>query len=93
MADLFGADLSAVNRWANEGKLPSFRTPGGQLRFHAHEIEPLLRSSPPATVVVVGELELRVYLTSELPAGLDIRHVIERGIKEVLRERARRGDR
>lgn len=32
-----------VARWADEGKLASFRTPGGHRRFHRTDIEALLR--------------------------------------------------
>jgi excisionase family DNA binding protein len=42
VADLFGVTVSAVVQWANAGKLPHFRTPGGQRRFHRAEIEALL---------------------------------------------------
>jgi hypothetical protein len=34
--------LSLVTRWAQQSKLPSVRTPGGDLRFHAAYIRSLL---------------------------------------------------
>jgi excisionase family DNA binding protein len=45
VADLFGVTPQAVARWADAGKIPHFRTPGGQLRFRSEELEPLLTST------------------------------------------------
>lgn len=42
VAKLFCVDPKTVTRWANDGKLPSFRTPGGQRRFRASDVLPLL---------------------------------------------------
>lgn len=33
VAALYGVHVSTVVRWADEGKIPSFRTPGGQRRY------------------------------------------------------------
>lgn len=33
VARVFGVDPKTVNRWARQGKIESFRTPGGHLRF------------------------------------------------------------
>lgn len=38
-AKLLQASASSVRRWAEQGKLPSLRTPGGQLRFKKKDLE------------------------------------------------------
>lgn len=42
VAVIFGVDGSTVARWADEGKLPHFRTPGGHLRFRRQDIAAFL---------------------------------------------------
>lgn len=44
VAALFSVTVTTVGKWADEGKLPYFRTPGGQRRFHPQEIERIRRS-------------------------------------------------
>jgi excisionase family DNA binding protein len=34
--------LGTVRRWSDSGQLPSYRTPGGQRRFSADQIERFL---------------------------------------------------
>ena len=45
VARLFGVDRKTVTRWASAGKLSSFRTPGGQRRFYASEVERHIRAT------------------------------------------------
>jgi excisionase family DNA binding protein len=45
VATLFGVDRRTVVLWAKRGRLPALRTPGGQHRFRADEIQRLLRTS------------------------------------------------
>jgi predicted site-specific integrase-resolvase len=42
----FGVDPHSVTRYANTGKLRSFRTPGGHRRFYRAEVEALLAGKP-----------------------------------------------
>ena len=42
---LFRVEAGTVTRWAREGKLASFRTPGGHRRFSRAEVIALLNSS------------------------------------------------
>lgn len=42
VAELFRVDPKTVTRWANAGKLASFRTPGAHRRFHWEEIKATL---------------------------------------------------
>jgi excisionase family DNA binding protein len=44
VAKLFAVDPKTVTRWADEGRLPSFRTLGGHRRFASDEVFALLRS-------------------------------------------------
>ena len=44
---LFRVDSKTVNRWANSGRIPYIRTPGGQLRFREDEIRALLKEDVP----------------------------------------------
>jgi excisionase family DNA binding protein len=41
VAAIFGVTLVTVQRWAEEGVLPSFRTPGGHYRFRAEDVATL----------------------------------------------------
>lgn len=43
LASYFKVSTATVARWAKKGKLPSFRTPGGQRRYRLADIEQLLR--------------------------------------------------
>lgn len=45
VAALFGVHVSTIARWADEGKIPCFRTPGGQRRYPRAEIDALLVSA------------------------------------------------
>lgn len=38
VAEYFRVDTKTVVRWANEGKLPSFRTPGGHRRYRRGDV-------------------------------------------------------
>lgn len=42
VADLFGVSPEAVRAWADSGKLPYFRTPGGQRRFRLADLNAFL---------------------------------------------------
>jgi excisionase family DNA binding protein len=50
VAELFGVSDITVNKWADEGLLPSFRTPTGQRRFYADDIEDYITRSRPKAV-------------------------------------------
>lgn len=57
VAALFGVSSGQVGRWARERKIPSFRTPGGHLRFRWSAVEPMLRqtgTTVPAEPEAVG---------------------------------------
>ena len=41
-AAILGASPASVRRWADQGFLPSYRTPGGQRRFERAEVNRLL---------------------------------------------------
>ena len=43
VAKLFAVDPRAVSRWAEEGRLSVFRTPGGHRRYSRPEVYKLLR--------------------------------------------------
>jgi excisionase family DNA binding protein len=44
VAALWNVDPKTVARWANAGKVPHFRTPGGHRRFYEDEILSLVAS-------------------------------------------------
>ncbi|MGY6501608.1 MAG: helix-turn-helix domain-containing protein [Acidimicrobiales bacterium] len=48
VARLFGVTSEAVRNWADAGKLPHFKTPGGQRRFHRADVEAFLGPLPKA---------------------------------------------
>jgi excisionase family DNA binding protein len=41
VAVIFGVTLTTVKRWAEDGRLPSFRTPGRHYRFRLEDVEAL----------------------------------------------------
>lgn len=45
VAHRFGVDPKTVTRWARDGKLASFRTPGGHRRYLATDVEELWQES------------------------------------------------
>lgn len=48
VAALFRVSARTVTAWANAGRLPSLRTPGGHHRFALHVVEAALRGEQPA---------------------------------------------
>ena len=57
-AAIAGVSVSTLRRWADEGRLPSFRTPGGHRRFRVADVQRALAPAPVATtdVEVLGSL-------------------------------------
>lgn len=57
-AVIAGVSISTLRRWADEGRLPSFRTAGGHRRFRVSDIRRALAPARPATreVEVFGEM-------------------------------------
>jgi excisionase family DNA binding protein len=45
VAERFGVDRRTVVLWAKRGRLRALRTPGGQHRFRAEEVEKLLETN------------------------------------------------
>lgn len=48
VATLFNVSTVTVAAWADAGKLPCFKTPGGQRRFRREDVERLLGDLPEA---------------------------------------------
>lgn len=46
VAERFGVHPTTVIAWADAGKIPFFRTPGGDRRFHVADVEALLSTEP-----------------------------------------------
>jgi len=42
VATMFGVTMKTIHRWAESGRLPSFKTLGGQHRFYPGAIEAVL---------------------------------------------------
>jgi|688.fasta_scaffold51599_8 excisionase family DNA binding protein len=42
-ADMLGVSNETLRRWTDEGKVPHFRLPSGERRFHVDDIEAIMR--------------------------------------------------
>ena len=51
VARVFNVSITTVGKWADAGLLPSFRTPGGQRRFHAKDVAAAIDSTRPGEAV------------------------------------------
>jgi excisionase family DNA binding protein len=53
-ADFLGVSAASLRKWSDEGLVPVYRTPGGQRRFSAPDLEVFLESmrQPIATPTV-----------------------------------------
>jgi len=49
-AEALGVSLGTVRRWSDMGYLASYRTPGGQRRFSAEQIEQFLEKLERGTI-------------------------------------------
>jgi diguanylate cyclase (GGDEF)-like protein/excisionase family DNA binding protein len=88
-ADLLGVSASTVRRWAADGKVACQRTPGGQRRFLASDLERVLREGAPPgrDRLSAGErAEQRYQLL--LDTSLELASSLE--LAEVLQSAARR---
>lgn len=47
VADIFRVTPDAVRQWADDGKLASFRTPGGQRRFLRSDVDAFFAGAAP----------------------------------------------
>jgi excisionase family DNA binding protein len=45
-AAILGVHVDTITRWADNGTLPCFRTPGGWRRFRRSDIEAMLPTAP-----------------------------------------------
>jgi excisionase family DNA binding protein len=43
-ADFLGVSAASLRKWSDEGLVPVYRTPGGQRRFDANDLEDFLES-------------------------------------------------
>lgn len=53
-ARFLGVDETTLRSWADAGKIPVFRTPGGHRRFNATDVKTLLEASPRASLRLGG---------------------------------------
>lgn len=45
-----GVSAASLRKWANDGRLPAYRTPGGQRRFAVEDLDEFVRSMRAAGV-------------------------------------------
>ena len=52
-ADYLGVSAASLRKWSNEGRVPVFRTPGGQRRYSMEDLDEFMHSMrEPARVAV-----------------------------------------
>lgn len=96
---LLGVDPDTLRRWADEGRVPAFTTPGGHRRFERRALEGLIasrRTGPPGGLAGLGATRDRVnaayrrrYEASH-GAGPDPRTTVPDSERESYRETGRR---
>lgn len=60
---LLGVDPDTLRRWADEGRVPAFTTPGGHRRFERRALERLIterRTGPPGALAGFGDTQDRL---------------------------------
>ncbi len=66
-AKLLGVGPSSVKRWADDGRLPSIKTPGGHRRFRARDVESLREHLAPGFASENTDEERNAELHYRLP--------------------------
>lgn len=73
-ADAFGVRTTTIARWARDGRLPSFTTPGGHRRYRVGHVRALLdRNEPAEPYARAAEDAVRLY-----DQGWSIRQVADK---------------
>ena len=96
---LLGVDPDTLRRWADEGRVPAFTTPGGHRRFERRALERLIaarRTGPVGGLASVGETQDRLTAAYRRRYGEthglapDPRTTVPEGERESFRETGRR---
>jgi excisionase family DNA binding protein len=96
-AHLLGVDPDTLRRWADEGRIEAFTTPGGHRRFDRRDIERLLEArhpgagTPLASIGVTPDRLSRAYRRSYAAAGPDddVRAAVPAAHREAFRSDGR----
>jgi hypothetical protein len=97
-SDLVGVDPDTLRRWADEGKVEAFITPGGHRRFALSSLQRIQRAGTHdrATLtglgVTAGRLSARYRRTyrKATPGQRDVRSFVPDGDRQVFRDEGRR---
>ena len=54
-ADYLGVSAASLRNWSDQGKVPVYRTPGGQRRYRVTDLEKFIESWRETTVVEAAE--------------------------------------
>jgi excisionase family DNA binding protein len=96
---LLGVDPDTLRRWADEGRVPAFTTPGGHRRFERRALEQLIasrRTGPVGGLASVGISQDRLSAAyrrrygASHGRGPDPRATVPEGDRETFRETGRR---
>jgi excisionase family DNA binding protein len=96
---LLGVDPDTLRRWADEGRVPAFTTPGGHRRFERRALERLIaarRTGPPGSLAGLGASQDRLSAAYRRRYGehhggtLDPRATVPASERESYREVGRR---
>ena len=63
-AEYLGVSAASLRNWSDHGRVPVYRTPGGQRRYRVTDLDKFLENSGPGVMQILG-----VFHPAESPAA------------------------
>jgi excisionase family DNA binding protein len=78
VAEIFGVRTTTIARWAREGRLPAFLTPGGHRRYRREDVRQLLDEQEQGTALEEAARPLPEDAARLYDEGWSIRQIAEK---------------